>query len=100
MLEWRARQRPGRSTMPRYLDARMAKIPSTPRGFERLALNPCEIKKVTTSLGSDDPKLLDGEMHWNSVRGTLDIMLGGSSADLPRQASLEVNSTHGCSIVL
>jgi beta-glucosidase len=86
-------KRPGVETVQLYLHERFAPI-STPvkqlRGFERVALNPGESKKVTFTLSNEDFKLLGQDMHWVVVPGTFDIMIGKSSADVALKGTVEV----------
>jgi beta-glucosidase len=63
------------------------------RGFERVALNPGEKKSVTFTLGPEELKLLNVDMHWAVVPGTFDIMVGRSSADMAAKATLEVKAS-------
>ena len=51
---------------------------------------PGETKTVSFTLTPEDLMLLDLDMHWRVVPGTFDIMVGGSSADLPLKSTLEV----------
>ncbi len=85
--------RTGVETVQLYLHERYAPI-STPvkqlRGFERVALNPGESKKVTFTLAYEDFKLLGQDMHWVVVPGTFDIMIGKSSEDVALKGTVEV----------
>ncbi|HEX3105439.1 MAG TPA: glycoside hydrolase family 3 C-terminal domain-containing protein [Terriglobales bacterium] len=85
--------RAGVETVQLYVRERFTPV-ATPveqlRGFERVALNPGEKKTVTLTLGPDDLKLLNEDMHWVVVPGTFDIMIGRSSADITAKSTLEV----------
>jgi len=60
------------------------------RGFARVALAPGETKTVTLRLTPEDLQLLDIDMSWRVIPGDFDIMVGGSSADLPLKGLLQV----------
>ncbi len=60
------------------------------RGFERVALDPGQKKTVTFTLGPEDLKLLNKDMHWVVVPGVFDLMIGQSSADIKAKGTLEV----------
>jgi len=91
-------KRAGVETVQIYIHERFAPV-STPvkqlRGFARVALDPGERKPVSVTLGPDDLKLLDRNMHWVVVPGTFDIMIGTSSADIPLTGTLEVKESGG-----
>src|SRR5579872_4964966 len=86
-------QRAGVETVQLYVRERFTPV-ATPveqlRGFARVALNPGQKKTVTLTLGPDDLKLLNEDMHWVVVPGTFDIMIGRSSADITAKSTLEV----------
>ena len=85
--------RTGTETVQMYLHERYAPV-SLPaeqlRGFERVTLNPGETKTVTLTIRPEDLMLLDRDMLWKVAPGTLDVMLGTSSADVVLRGSLEV----------
>jgi beta-glucosidase len=89
-------ERPGVETVQLYLHERYTPV-ATPvknlRGFQRIALNPGETKTVTMKLIPDDLLLLDQDMHWRVVPGTVDVMIGKSSADIVLTKSLQVESS-------
>lgn len=60
------------------------------RGFERVDLRPGETKNVTLTLSPEDLQLLDVDMHWRVVPGEIEVMVGGSSEDLPLKKLLKV----------
>jgi beta-glucosidase len=86
-------KRAGVETVQLYVHERFAPV-STPvkqlRGFERVALEPGQKKNVSFTLGPEDLKSLDRDMHWVVVPGTFDVMLGKSSADITTKGTLEV----------
>ncbi|HEY6448592.1 MAG TPA: CIA30 family protein [Acidobacteriaceae bacterium] len=51
------------------------------RGFQRIALQPGEKRTVTFTVGPDDFAFYNADMHKVVEPGTLDIMVGPSSAD-------------------
>src|SRR5271157_2550814 len=85
--------RAGVETVQLYIHEKYAPV-STPvkqlRGFERVALQPGETKPVTLRLTPEDLQLLDIDMRWRVVPGDFEIMVGKSSADVPRQRILKV----------
>src|SRR5580704_7662849 len=85
--------RPGVETAQLYLHERFAPVATAIKqlhGFQRVALDAGESKTVSFTLTPDDLMLLGLDMHWSVVPGTFDIMVGGSSADVPLTAALEV----------
>jgi beta-glucosidase len=89
-------RRAGVETVQLYLRERFTPV-ATPvkqlRGFERVALAPGEKKTVSFTLGSEDLKLLNHDMHWEVVPGTFDIMIGRSSADIVARGTFEVKGS-------
>jgi beta-glucosidase len=85
--------RSGVETVQLYIHEKYAPV-STPvkqlRGFERVALNPGEIKTVTFKLLPEDLQLLDIDMRWKVVPGDFEIMAGKSSSDVSLEAALKV----------
>ena len=88
-------KRPGVETVQLYLRERFTPV-ATPvkqlRGFERIALDPGQMKTVSFTLGPEDMQLLDRAMRWVVVPGTFDVMIGRSSADIAATATLEVKA--------
>jgi beta-glucosidase len=86
--------RPGIETAQLYLHERFAPVSTAYeqlRGFQKVALNAGETKTIEFTLTSEDLMLLDPDMHWSVIPGIFDIMVGGSSADLPLKTTLEVS---------
>ncbi len=52
------------------------------RGFERVALNPGEMKTINMTLNPDDLALLDKNMNWTVEPGVFEAMVGSSSEDI------------------
>ena len=85
--------RPGVETAQLYLHERFAPVSTAIKqlhGFKRVALDAGESKTVSFTLTPEDLMLLGLDMHWSVVPGTFDIMVGSSSADIPLEATLEV----------
>ncbi|HXW92920.1 MAG TPA: glycoside hydrolase family 3 N-terminal domain-containing protein [Terriglobales bacterium] len=86
-------KRAGVETVQLYLHQRFAPV-SLPveqlRGFERIALEPGQMKTVSFTLGPEDFRLLDGEMRWVVEPGTFDVLIGSSSANIAMNGTLEV----------
>jgi beta-glucosidase len=85
--------RSGIETAQLYTHERFAPVSTAIKqlhGFQRVALGPGESKTVSFTLTPEDLMLLGLDMHWSVVPGTFDIMVGGSSADVPLTATLEV----------
>ncbi len=85
----------GVETVQLYVRERFTPV-ATPieqlRGLERVSLAPGEKQTVSFTLGPEDLKLLNQDMHWVVVPGTFDIMIGRSSADITAKGTLEVKS--------
>jgi len=85
--------RAGEETVQLYLHETFAPV-STPvkqlRGFERVALQPGEMKTVAFTLTPEDFQLLDQDMHWVVAPGDFEINVGRSSDDLPLMGTLQV----------
>jgi beta-glucosidase len=88
----------GVETVQLYTHEEYAPV-STPveqlHGFERVPLQPGEIKTVTFRVTPEDLQLLDRDMHWVVVPGTFDIMVGKSSADIQLKGKLKVRGPSG-----
>jgi beta-glucosidase len=64
------------------------------RAFQKVTLSPAEEKTVTFRLSKRDFAYYDSAVRAWSVRsGKFDILAGGSSADLPLKATVEVQAT-------
>lgn len=86
-------KQPGVETIQLYLHERYTPvaIPVTNlRGFERVTLNPGETKTIKMKLTPEDLVLLDRAMHWTVVPGTIDVMIGNSSADIALSGAFDV----------
>jgi beta-glucosidase len=85
--------RAGVETVQLYIHEEYAPV-STPvkqlRGFQRVALEPGEMKTITMRLTPEDLQLLDLDLHWRVVPGDFEIMVGKSSAEIPLQGILKV----------
>ena len=85
--------RTGVDVVQLYIHEQYAPV-STPvkqlRGFERVALQPGEMKTVTLKLTPEDLQLLDIDLHWRVVPGDFDIMIGKSSANIALKGTLKV----------
>lgn len=89
-------RRSGTETVQLYVHERFAPVSTAVkqlRAFDRVNLEPGEKKTVTFTLTSEDLKLLDGDMHWVVVPGTIDFMIGRSSADIAVQGTLTVQAS-------
>ena len=86
--------RAGVETAQLYLHETFGPV-STPvkqlRGFEKVTLQPGEMKTMTFTLMPEDLQLLDQKMHWAVVPGDFEIMVGSSSDNLPLKGTLKVS---------
>lgn len=60
------------------------------RGFERVALEPGQTKKVGFTLTPEDMQLLDAGLKWVVEPGWFTVMTGDSSANTPLKARFEI----------
>ncbi len=60
------------------------------RGFQRVALEPGESRRVEFTLSPGDLALLDEDLHWVVEPGAFEVMVGGSSEAIALQGTLEV----------
>ncbi|MCO6452755.1 MAG: glycoside hydrolase family 3 C-terminal domain-containing protein [Caldilineales bacterium] len=60
------------------------------KGFHRLTLQPGETRTITFELAVDQIAFLDREMRWVVEPGTIQVMVGTSSVDLPQAAKFEI----------
>jgi len=89
-------RRSGTETVQLYVRERFAPVATAVkqlRAFDRVNLEPGEKRTVIFTLTSEDLKLLDGDMHWVVVPGTIDIMIGRSSADIAVKGELAVQES-------
>jgi beta-glucosidase len=64
------------------------------KAFEKVALAPAEEKVVRFKLSKRDFAYYDTDLHgWNVRSGKFDILVGGSSRNLPLRETIEVNAT-------
>jgi beta-glucosidase len=88
-----AGDRRGTETVQLYIHEKTGPV-ATPvkqlRGFQRVDLEPGEMKNVKFTLVPEDLQLLDLDMHWRVVPADFEIMVGRSSADLPLNGLLKV----------
>lgn len=52
------------------------------RGFERIALQPGEVKTVQFTLSPEDLELLDKNLNWTVEPGKFQVLIGASSEDI------------------
>ncbi|UIR54957.1 glycoside hydrolase family 3 C-terminal domain-containing protein [Sphingobacterium sp. SRCM116780] len=60
------------------------------RGFERVRLNPNEVKTITFKIRPQDLILLDEHMNWTVEPGDFEIFIGNSSQNLPLKTKFSV----------
>jgi hypothetical protein len=60
------------------------------RGFERVSLQLGEKKRISFTVGPDDLKLLDRDMHWTVEPGPYDVLVGASSEDIRLRGTFEI----------
>lgn len=88
-----AGERPGTETVQLYIHEKTGPV-ATPvkqlRGFQRVDLEPGEVKNVKFALTPKDLQLLDLDMDWRVVPSDFEIMVGRSSEDLPLRGLLKV----------
>ena len=64
------------------------------KAFQKIVLSAGEEKTVTFTLSKRDFAYYDSDLHdWAVHSGKFDILVGGSSRDLPLKATIEVQST-------
>ncbi len=64
------------------------------RGFEKIALEPGEVRTVRFTLGPEQLSLLDRDMRWVVEPGTFEVMVGSSSKAIRLTGTLEVEAQH------
>ena len=88
-------KRAGTETVQMYVHERYAPV-SLPvrqlRGFERVTLDPGQTKTVTLTIRPVDLMLLDRDMLWKVVPGTVEVMIGSAADHILLQGSLEVKT--------
>ena len=62
------------------------------RGFQRIALQPGERKRVTFTLTPDQFAIYDHDSQWHVEAGRIDFMIGASSADVRLRGSFDVSA--------
>jgi beta-glucosidase len=62
-------------------------------GFSRVPLAPGESKTVTFTLGPDELRMLDRDMHWIVEPGAFRVMIGASSKDIRLRGELSVKGS-------
>jgi len=60
------------------------------RGFERVTLNPAEMKTVKFILKPDDLAILDKNMKFVVEPGKFEVMIGNSSVDIKLKKEFEI----------
>lgn len=60
------------------------------RGFERVALQPNETKRVVFDLCNEDLELLDRNMQWSVEAGDFEIRVGASSEDIRLRKTITI----------
>jgi beta-glucosidase len=61
------------------------------KGFARVALAPGESKEVRFTLGPDDLRMLDKDLHWIVEPGAFRVMIGSSSKDIRLRGELTIH---------
>jgi beta-glucosidase len=66
------------------------------RGFKRITLEPGQTRKVEFELTPEDVQLLNQNMEWEVVPGTVNVMIGSSSVDIKLSGEYEItgHATH------
>jgi beta-glucosidase len=59
-------------------------------GFQRVRLGPGEERAVAFTLGPEQLRLLDRDLHWVVEPGAFRVLIGGSSKDLRLRGTLMV----------
>jgi beta-glucosidase len=62
-------------------------------GFSRVPLAPGQSKTVTFTLGPDELRMLDRDMHWIVEPGAFRVMIGASSKDIRLRGELSVKGS-------
>ncbi|MBR1560467.1 MAG: glycoside hydrolase family 3 C-terminal domain-containing protein [Clostridia bacterium] len=89
--------RPGKAVVQLYVGDADSDVPRPVRelkGYEKVLLNPGEMKDVTFTLGKRAFAYWNGDLHdWHVETGDFTIEVGASSRDLPVRATVHVEST-------
>src|SRR5262249_19230776 len=88
--------RAGDEIVQLYLSPRVTSIvyyDKVLRGFDRVALQPGEKKRIRFAIGRDDLLLLDRDMKWTVEPGTYDVMIGASSEDIRLRGTFDIKQT-------
>ena len=59
-------------------------------GFQRVTLKPGEEKQVSFTLGRDQLRMLDKDIHWVVEPGTFRVLIGSSAKDIRLRGDLDV----------
>ncbi|HZJ00731.1 MAG TPA: glycoside hydrolase family 3 N-terminal domain-containing protein [Gemmatimonadaceae bacterium] len=59
-------------------------------GFQRVTLKPGEEKQVSFTLGGDQLRMLDKDLHWVVEPGTFRVLIGSSAKDIRIRGDLDV----------
>jgi beta-glucosidase len=76
-----------------YLHDELASVPRPVlqlEGFQRVRLGPGEERAVAFTLGPEQLRLLDRDLHWVVEPGAFRVLIGGSSKDLRLRGTLMV----------
>ncbi len=92
-------QRAGAEVAQLYLGIPATNVPEPPRqlkGFQKVLLQPGQTQHVTFTLNARDLSYWDARADdWVVQHGTYQVMVGGSSRDLPLHGSFAVSQANG-----
>jgi beta-glucosidase len=60
-------------------------------GFQRVRLAPGEEREMSFTIGPNQLRMLDKEMHWIVEPGTFRVLIGASSKDIRLRGDLDVH---------
>lgn len=87
-------EREGKEVVQLYIKDEVSCV-TTPlkqlRGFEKINLEPGEVKSVSFTLKPEDLALLNRDMKWVVEHGKFNVMVGSSSSDIRLEGSFNVN---------
>jgi beta-glucosidase len=87
-------EREGKEVVQLYIKDEVSSV-TTPikqlRGFEKINLEPGEVKSVSFTLKPEDLALLNRDMKWVVEPGKFNVMIGSSSSDIRLEGSFNVN---------